>query len=117
VGAGHDVLEDGQRREQRHVLERAGDADLDDLVGGDAQEVPLVERDLAGVGLVQPADDVEEGGLAGPVGADQGADLALLDGEREAVERHDAAEPDPDLFDTQQWHSHPPPGSGQSSTR
>ena len=43
------------------------------------RDVLALEDDLAGLGLQQRADDVDERGLAGAVGADQRDELALLD--------------------------------------
>jgi branched-chain amino acid transport system ATP-binding protein len=42
-------------------------------------EARAAELEAAGVGRVKAGDDVEEGGLAGTVGADDRADLALLE--------------------------------------
>ena len=57
--------------------------------------------------LVEPADDVEQRGLAGAVRADEGADLALLDGEGQPVERDDATEAHADVLDLEQRHAGP----------
>ena len=53
-----------------------------------------LEQHLPAGGLVDAADDVEHGGLAGTVRSDQAADLSLVDGEGEAVEGDDATEAD-----------------------
>ena len=92
VGADEDVLEDGHRREELDVLERARDAPAHDLVRRRAEQALAVERDLARLGPVEARDDVEGGRLAGAVGADQAGDLALLHRERDVVEGDDAAE-------------------------
>jgi hypothetical protein len=70
-----------------------------DLVRREAEQALAVEADVAGVGAVEPRDEVEDGGLAGAVRADQAGDLAALDVEREAVERDDAAEAPCQLVD------------------
>ena len=43
-----------------------------------------------GAGVDQPADDVDQGGLAGPVGTQEGEDLAGADLEIDALERLEA---------------------------
>jgi hypothetical protein len=68
-------------------------------VGRHGQEVLTGVGDPALVRLVEPADHIEEGGLPGPVGPDEGAHLALLHGEGEAVECDDAAEAHGDVID------------------
>src|SRR5437764_452610 len=50
-----------------------------------------VERDAAAVQPIDAADAVEEGGLAGAVGADQAQDLALGDREADVAERGHSA--------------------------
>ena len=79
-------------REEHDVLERARDAEPDDRCARLAQEVLAVEDDAAGVRLVEARDDVERRRLAGAVRPDQPGDLALVDRERDVVERDDAAE-------------------------
>ena len=59
------------------------------------EQVAAVEVDVAALRLVDPRDDVEQGRLAGAVGADQPADLTLLDREREVVERDDDRRSEP----------------------
>ena len=99
----HHVLEQRHRREQRQVLERAGDAELGDAVrrqrrAGRARRTmhPAPRR------LVDAADDVEHRRLAGAVRPDEPADLALVDGERQPVERDDAAEAHRDVAHVEQ---------------
>ena len=53
-----------------------------------------VEQHVAGVGPGLAGDDVHHRGLAGAVGADDGAHLAGLDRERQIVERAEAVERD-----------------------
>ena len=74
------------------------------------KEILLLEQDGAFLRLVEPAQAVEERGLAGAVGADEAADRAALDLERNAVERHDPAEADADLCDLEDGLSHASPG-------
>ena len=53
-----------------------------------------VEPDLAGLRPDQAAEHVQEGGLTGPVRADDSGDLAGGRGQRDVVKSSDAAEPD-----------------------
>ena len=69
------------------------------LAGLELRDVGALERDPAGVGVVEPADHVEQRGLARPVGPDDGEDLALAHVEAHAVDRLHAAEGLGDLAD------------------
>ena len=68
-----DVRSDRQPREQRRLLEHESD--------------PSSPVDRAGGGLVEPGDEVEEGGLAASRRADEADELAGCDVEVDAVER------------------------------
>ena len=52
--------------------------------------------------MVEAVDDVEHRGLAGAVRADDGADLALADIERDVGDRLHAAERERDVLDREQ---------------
>ena len=80
MASDEDVLQHGHVGEEPDVLEGAGDACLGDQVGLGRQDGALV-ADRALGGDVQPGEAVEEGGLAGAVGADESDDLARVDGE------------------------------------
>src|SRR5207253_3070266 len=77
--ADHHVLEHGHGREQMDRLEGPGDAEPGDVVRLEAEDVMSVERDVSGVGVVEPGDHVEERGLPRSVRTDDADDLALLD--------------------------------------
>ena len=72
----HDVVQHAHAPEEGQVLEGAGDAQGGDAVGPQVGDVPPLEEDAAPLGMVVAADGVDEGGLAGAVGADDGQDLA-----------------------------------------
>ena len=93
----------GERRHQdvlvhRHVaeelrhLERAADAARGDLVGTQAIGPLTVEADLAAVAAIEAGKEVDRRRLARTVRADEPADLAPPNRERQVVHRHDAAE-------------------------
>ena len=91
VASDEDVLQDGHVGEEPDVLEGAGDAGRGDLEGLGRQDVALV-ADLALGGDVEAGEAVEEGGLAGAVGADEADDLAAVDGEVDVAYGGEAAE-------------------------
>ena len=68
------------------------------------RDVLAVEQDAAGGRGQKSADQIEEGGLAGAVGADHRAQLAGLDGHRDVVDGDQAAEVARDVLDLEQAH-------------
>ena len=92
VAADHHVLERRHVGEQADVLEGAGNARLGDLVHRARLVRLAAELEAAGVGRVEAGQHVEEGGLAGSVGADQAVDLAALDRDADVRQRLQAAE-------------------------
>src|SRR5262249_23520627 len=84
-------------------LELPPDAERGDLGLVELGEVgPAVEHHLALVGPRLAGDDVHHGGLAGAVGADDGAHLARLDQQREVVQRLEAVERDRDAAEVEE---------------
>ena len=61
-----------------------------------------VEHDAAAVRRIEAGDDVDAGGLAGPVGADEAEHLAGGELQADAVERAEAAEAFHNVFDAEQ---------------
>jgi hypothetical protein len=92
--------------EQADVLEGARDAGLGDLVHGGRLVGRAAQHEAAGVGRVQAGDDVEEGGLAGAVGADQAVDLAGVDRDADVRQRLQAAEALGDAVDLENCVAH-----------
>ncbi len=83
---GHDVLLDGQAAEDRRFLRQIADAEAGALVHRQARDVAAVDGDAAFVGGYEAGDHVEDGGLAGAVGAEQADRLATTDGEADAFD-------------------------------
>src|SRR5512144_578590 len=76
----HDVFGDGQRREQRAVLEEDAAAllDLDALAIREARDVLSEHLDAARGGLVEADDRTEQHRLAAARAADDAEDLAFV---------------------------------------
>ena len=102
VGADLDVVDDRHRGEQGRRLKGAPDAERGDVRRRGAVERPAVEPDVAAVRPVEPAQAIEQRGLAGAVRTDQADDAARGDGEAHVLERDDAAEAHGDVGDFQQ---------------
>ena len=92
--AEHHVLAHGERRDEREVLERAGDAEPGDLVRLALEHLHAVEPDRAGGRFSEAAQAVEQRRLARAVGADQAAHLAVVDRQLHVVERLDSPKAD-----------------------
>jgi len=66
---------------------------------------------------LEPDHDLQEGALAGPVRADDGDDVAVVDLERDAVDGREAAEAFRDVVDLEEQVRPPPTtGDGTGST-
>ena len=87
------MVSSGVRSSEQLVdLEGAGDAAPHPLVRLERGDVVAFEQDAPGGRAQHAGEEVDHGGLAGAVRADQGMAGALLDRERDAVGRGDAAE-------------------------
>src|SRR5207302_10584137 len=78
--------------EEAGILERTLQSGLGPLVRAQPGDLLAEQPDLAGVGFEEAGDDVEQGRLAGTVGADQAEDLAVVDREADVVDRLHPAE-------------------------
>src|SRR5437879_11696258 len=81
-----EVLERRHATTELHVLECARDAEPDDLVRASAGDIAVFETDGPAIGLVEPADAVEHGGLPRSGGYAQPDDLAGADRKLEAID-------------------------------
>ena len=79
---------------QPDVLEGAGHAQHVHLGGGHAMGVDAVDHDGAPGGLVDLGQQVEDGGLAGTVGADEAGNLRAADGQVKVIHGGETAEVD-----------------------
>ena len=88
----HQVVAHAHVGEHLDPLVRPADPEAGTLVGRHPIERLPVEHDVALLGPQLPADAIEEGRLAGSVGADQSDALARGNVERDAADGLDAAE-------------------------
>ena len=61
-------------------------AEVGELLLGEGGDIDAVDDDGAGVGAVECADNLQQGGLAGSAGADDADHLATVDVEVDAFE-------------------------------
>src|SRR5580692_5498974 len=99
IGTDEDVVEDGQVRKQAKRLNRAGDPERGELVWPVPPQWLTTPPQHALAGAHESADDVEQRGLAGPVGADHADDLAGRHRRRYIRESSKTAEAHRHVFD------------------
>src|SRR4029077_10101527 len=92
VAAQHYVVEHRHAAEERDVLERTRDAECRDLRWSGAGYVVTLKDDRARVRPIEPADHVEERGLARTIRPNDRHQLAAADGERYALDGAHPAE-------------------------
>jgi hypothetical protein len=71
-------------------------------MGGETVYPRAVQPDAAVRRPLEPDDDLQERALAGPVGADDGDYVAVVDPERDAVDGREPAEPLCDRIDLEE---------------
>ncbi len=98
-------LQHAHAPEQGDILERARDPQLGPLVRFQARDVAAVEHDPSAGGRVDAADAIEDAGLAGAVGADDGEELAGVDLEAHPGQGGHAAEAQAQVFQSEKCHS------------
>jgi hypothetical protein len=86
----HQVFQHAQARHLTGQLEAAHQALGGQTVGGGPGNVLAEEEDLSGLGAEHAGDDIEAGGLAGAVRADQAGDMPARQPAGQAVEGLDA---------------------------
>src|SRR6202521_2186063 len=104
-GGDADILEHGELGENLGNLERSGHAERDPLMRGEPRDIAAVEIDGAGGRRKESADQVEEGGLAGAVRSDDGAQFALCHIKRDAADGDEIAETLADILDFKNVHA------------
>ena len=76
VKGGDDIVEHRHAAEQPDLLERAGKPETRALVRRQPDELDTIEAHLAGIGLIEPAHQVEQRRFAGPIRTDDRKHLA-----------------------------------------
>jgi hypothetical protein len=101
-----DVLDGGEPGKQRELLEHHA------AIGARRPDRTAVEPQVAGGRGLEAAEDVQERALAASGRPDDRDELVLIDGERQAVDRRDAAVVDRErlieIGHLQQRHGHGP---------
>ena len=83
----HHGVEETQRREEHRRLEGTGHSGATAGVGGQRRDVDTVEEHRPTVGPHEAGQELEQGGLAGTVGADEADNLAPRDRQVHPVDR------------------------------
>ena len=92
IGADQEIFLDRERSEQPPAFRHQRHAELDDLVGRQRADVAAVETHAGrGRARQQARDRFQESRFAGPVGADDGDRLALVESEGDAEQRLEVA--------------------------
>ena len=95
------VIQGRHIRKQADILEGTGNAQLVDLMGGHALGIDAVDQNGAAGGLVHRGQQVEDGGLACAVGADEAGNLGGSNGNVESIHRRQAAKVNAQIPDIQ----------------
>ena len=97
------VVEDTQVRHHAQVLERARDAETGHLMGLQCGNVGIVKKDGTGREGREAGDQIEQGGLAGAVRADEADAFTSSHLTGEALNGTYPAEMAADILDIEQW--------------
>ena len=111
------ILERGHLLEERGELKRAHEPARGDLMRAEAGDVLAVEDDRPAGRSQKSAQEIEAGRLAGAVRADQADDLALVDGEVDAVDGRQPAEEPGEIARLEERHEVRPPDSAWATRR
>ena len=89
--AEEEVAPDAELVDDGQGLVHGGDAGVDRVAGGGEGGRMVVDKQLARCGLVQPREDLDQGGFAGAVVAEDARDFAGAHGEVDAAQRLEGA--------------------------
>ena len=81
-----DVIQDRHALEEFNVLESSGNTTTCYSMGGDPGDVLVLVENPPSLGIVESADAVEQAGLPGTVGADNGKYLTAVEAGADPVE-------------------------------
>jgi len=79
MGAQHNVFENAHSLEQGDILEGSSDTESRYSVRREFCDILAVKNDLSRLKRIDLVDAIDEGGFAGPVGADDGHYFSLID--------------------------------------
>ena len=97
--ADKDIVFHRHVREEPDILESPAQALGDDDVRRCARDVLSIKDDLSFVRRIESGQQVDDGRLAGSIGADQRSDLSFFHRETEIVYSDQSAETDRQVFD------------------
>ena len=80
-----EVVDDREWQENQRILVEHADAVLDGILRRRRLDACPVEDDLAGVGSMEPREDLHQGGFAGAVLPEQAVQSSRFDGQVDAV--------------------------------
>jgi hypothetical protein len=102
--AQEEIIHDSGIGKQLDVLKGAGHAFAGNPIGGKAHNVFTITDDPAMVWLIDAVDKIENGGLSGTIGPDDGKDRILLHAETDVAHCLQAAEADAQIFNLEMIH-------------
>ena len=105
VSSHHHVLQGAHVHADLQVLKRAGNAAPGQFVRRFSTDGFTVQQNGATGGGVNPGDQVEQGGLARTIGADDGIDNARLNAETDVLYRLDTTKLNAELLDFKECHA------------
>ncbi|CAM5711800.1 hypothetical protein SBADM41S_04385 [Streptomyces badius] len=91
LGAEEEVPPDRHQGDDGEVLVDGGDAPVQGVARVGEGGLLALDEEASGVVTVQPCDDLDEGGLAGAVVAEDAGDLARVDLQRDVLQGFDVA--------------------------
>ncbi len=96
--AHHDIFQHGHVAEKLHYLKGAGYPLSRDAKGRQSLNTLVLKKDQPVIRPQHPGDQIEQGRLAGAVGADEGLDLARTDLKGDPLDSLQSSEGDADVF-------------------
>src|SRR5208282_3526250 len=99
-----DVVQDAELLEQADVLEGAGHPQIGDPMGRQPGDLGPIQGDAAAAGLQKAADQVEDRGLTGAVGADKTIERTFRNLQTKILQGQQTTESHAQVLDIQELH-------------
>ncbi len=96
----HQVVQNGESREELNVLEGSSDAQASDLVRGKMIDVMIFESHAPFLRAIESIDAVEDACFSSSVWPDDRKQLSLSDFKTDTRECRDSSEAQPDIVDS-----------------